>query len=149
MLATLGTTADVVGQPAADGAAEDWAFEMKWDGIRAIAYVEASGDVRLFSRNGNDVSRTYPDLFDPLRQAVGVDAAVLDGEIVAVNKTGRPDFGLLQTRMKLTKKADVDAGRPEDSGAVHALRRAGAGRRIAAARQLRRAQTARWQELDH
>ena len=105
MLATLGTTADVIG----DAADDDWAFEMKWDGIRAIAYVEASGEVRLFSRNGNDVSRTYPDLLDPLRQAVAADSAVLDGEIVAVNKSGRPDFGLLQTRMKLTKKADVDA----------------------------------------
>ncbi|HUG51320.1 MAG TPA: non-homologous end-joining DNA ligase, partial [Terrimesophilobacter sp.] len=104
MLATLGTTADVVG----DAADDDWAFEMKWDGIRAIAYVEA-GEVRLFTRNGNDVSRTYPDLLDPLREAVAADSAVLDGEIVAVNKLGRPDFGLLQTRMKLTKKAEVDA----------------------------------------
>ena len=104
MLATLGTTANVI-----DDADIDWAFEMKWDGIRAIAYVEVSGDVRLFSRNGNDVSRSYPDLLDPLRQAVASGSAVLDGEIVAVNKTGRPDFGLLQTRMKLTKKADVEA----------------------------------------
>jgi bifunctional non-homologous end joining protein LigD len=105
MLATLGTTADVIG----DAADDDWAFEMKWDGIRAIAYVEASGEARLFSRNGNDVSRTYPDLLDPLLQAVAADSAVLDGEIVAVNKAGRPDFGLLQTRMKLTKKSDVHA----------------------------------------
>ncbi|GAB3043658.1 ATP-dependent DNA ligase [Parafrigoribacterium mesophilum] len=105
MLATLGSTADVVG----DAADDDWAFEMKWDGIRAIAYLEASGGVLLFSRNGNDISRTYPDLLDPLREAVGSRSAVLDGEIVAVNKAGRPDFGLLQTRMKLTKKADVDA----------------------------------------
>ncbi|HEY9478163.1 MAG TPA: ATP-dependent DNA ligase [Microbacteriaceae bacterium] len=103
MLATPGTMAFL------EGDADQWAFEMKWDGVRAIAYVEESGEIQLLSRNGNDVTRTYLDLIEPLGESVGPNSAVLDGEIVAINKNGRPDFGLLQTRMKLTKKADVEA----------------------------------------
>ena len=98
MLAVLGTELDLNEE-------DDWAFEMKWDGIRAIAYVE-SGEVRLISRNGNDLTNSYPDLAS-IADAVDGDV-VLDGEIVALNKRGRPDFGLLQSRMNLTRKADVD-----------------------------------------
>jgi bifunctional non-homologous end joining protein LigD len=100
MLATLGAVGDI------DELDEPWAFEMKWDGIRALATV--SGDsVRLHTRNGIDVSVTYPDLAGLAGQAP--DGSVLDGEIVALNESGRPDFGLLQRRMKLTRKAEVDA----------------------------------------
>jgi bifunctional non-homologous end joining protein LigD len=76
----------------------DWAYEMKWDGVRAIAVVERSR-VRLASRNGNDVTVAYPEI-----QALG-DAlelpAVLDGEIVAVDDAGRASFQRLQARMHL------------------------------------------------
>ena len=99
MLATLGTVGEL-------GDTEDWAFEMKWDGIRAIAEVTASG-VRLVSRNGIDLTAAYPDLAQ-MSDAVDGDA-ILDGEIVALNKRGRPDFGLLQKRMNLSKKAEIDA----------------------------------------
>jgi bifunctional non-homologous end joining protein LigD len=78
---------------------------MKWDGIRAIATVR-DGEARFTTRNGIDVTATYPDLADIARQVRG--DAILDGEIVALNKLGRPDFGRLQKRMKLTKKAEVD-----------------------------------------
>jgi len=98
MLATLGSVSDI------DEDADDWAFEMKWDGIRAIATV-SNGKVRFATRNGIDVTATYPDL-DALADQVTGDA-VLDGEIVALNKAGRPDFGLLQRRMKLTRPVDV------------------------------------------
>ena len=100
MLATLGSSTD--------GSFDDeteWAFEMKWDGVRAIAEVRG-GEVRLFSRNGVDISVSYPEL-DALVESVGGDV-VLDGEIVALDKRGRPDFSLLQGRMHLRKKADVD-----------------------------------------
>jgi bifunctional non-homologous end joining protein LigD len=100
MLATLGTIGDIVED---DG--QEWAFEMKWDGIRAIATVR-DGEARFTTRNGIDVTATYPDLADIARQVRG--DAILDGEIVALNKLGRPDFGRLQKRMKLTKKAEVD-----------------------------------------
>ncbi|MGO1971751.1 MAG: ATP-dependent DNA ligase [Propionibacteriaceae bacterium] len=101
MLATLGTTADV-------GDAADWAFEMKWDGLRVLAHVGAGG-VRLVSRNGNDLTESYPEL-SALPQFLDGGSAVLDGEIVTL-RDGRPDFGLLQTRMKLTREADVERAR--------------------------------------
>jgi bifunctional non-homologous end joining protein LigD len=103
MLATLGSERDLH-QP------EDWAFEMKWDGIRALAYLAGSGAkraVRLVTRNGNDVTVSYPDLLGDLMAAVDAESAVLDGEIVALDPAGRPDFGRLQTRMKLTAPGDV------------------------------------------
>ncbi|MEO7015151.1 MAG: ATP-dependent DNA ligase [Leifsonia sp.] len=100
MLATLGSTADVTDE-------EDWAFEMKWDGIRAVAELR-DGALRLSTRNGNDVTGTYPDLAGLTDLIVGRDA-VLDGEIVTLDQSGRPDFGILQTRMGLTKGGDVAA----------------------------------------
>lgn len=98
MMATPGTAKDVH-----DDA--DWAFEMKWDGIRAIAVVR-DGRLRLTTRNGNDVTATYPDLAGLVELADGHDL-ILDGEIVALTTRGRPDFGLLQTRMGLTRPAEV------------------------------------------
>jgi bifunctional non-homologous end joining protein LigD len=100
MLATLGSTADIHDE-------EEWAFEMKWDGIRAVAEVD-HGSLRLSTRNGNDVTGTYPDLAG-LTDLVGDHRAVLDGEIVTLDKSGRPDFGILQTRMGLTRDGDVSA----------------------------------------
>ena len=82
----------------------DWAYEMKWDGVRAIAVVD-DGQVRLTSRNGNDVTVAYPEV-----QALG-DAldlpAVLDGEIVAVDDDGRASFQRLQARMHLRDRGAI------------------------------------------
>jgi bifunctional non-homologous end joining protein LigD len=97
MLATLGTQAQLAHDD------ERWVFEDKWDGIRAIAYVQ-DGSVRLVTRNGHDVTAQYPEL---TAIAEGVRSpAVLDGEIVALND-GRPDFGLLQQRMNLQNEAEI------------------------------------------
>lgn len=74
-----------------------YGFEVKWDGVRAIAYVEG-GRIRLISRNGLDVTRRYPEL-RALGEALGARPAVLDGEIVALDARGRPSFQRLQTRM--------------------------------------------------
>jgi bifunctional non-homologous end joining protein LigD len=101
MLATLGTENEIDPD---DG----WAFEMKWDGIRAVGTV-SQGTVSLTSRNDKDLTATYPELL-ALADSVEGDA-VLDGEIVALNSVGRPDFGLLQTRMNLTRPSDVEAAR--------------------------------------
>ncbi|MCU1579685.1 MAG: ATP-dependent ligase [Rhodoglobus sp.] len=98
MLATLGTEGEL-------GDVDEWAFEMKWDGIRAIAEV-VHGQVRVASRNGIDITNSYPELAG-LADAVRGDA-IIDGEIVALSKAGRPDFALLQKRMGVTKKADVE-----------------------------------------
>jgi bifunctional non-homologous end joining protein LigD len=101
MLATLGSAADV------DEEDEDWAFEMKWDGIRAVATIQ-DGVASFVTRNGIDVTVSYPELAVLARRTKGRDV-VVDGEIVALNKQGRPDFGRLQQRMKLTGKSDVEA----------------------------------------
>jgi bifunctional non-homologous end joining protein LigD len=82
-----------------------WAFEVKWDGVRAIAYSEP-GELRLQSRNLNDVTARYPEL-RRLNRELGSLSAVLDGEIVAFNDEGRPSFERLQGRMHLTNEAEV------------------------------------------
>jgi bifunctional non-homologous end joining protein LigD len=74
-----------------------WAFEFKWDGVRAIAAV-AGDRSRLYSRNGNDITDGYPELA-ALRGLIGARRVLLDGEIVTMGAAGRPDFGLLQQRM--------------------------------------------------
>lgn len=79
-----------------------WVYEFKWDGVRTLLDV-TDGDVRLWSRVGNDVSRGYPEL---VRQAEGVGDALLDGEIVAF-VDGRPSFERLQSRMHLRGTSDV------------------------------------------
>ncbi|PYI66422.1 ATP-dependent DNA ligase [Arthrobacter livingstonensis] len=85
---------------------EQWALEMKWDGVRAIATVE--GDtVKLTSRNGKDLTARFPELVQAIALSVPADSAILDGEIVALNPSGRPDFGLLQKRLKLLKPAEI------------------------------------------
>ena len=108
-LPTLKPMLATSGSPGLLRSEEDWAFEMKWDGIRAVATVTPEG-TRLLSRNGNDLTKAYPELAD-LGSYVNAEQAVLDGEIVVINKAGRPDFGLLQGRMNLTKKSDIDAAR--------------------------------------
>jgi len=74
----------------------DWLFEIKWDGYRAVAFVE-DGSVRLVSRNQNDLTRQFPEL-GRLSQFVKAERAILDGEIVALDDEGRPSFSLMQQR---------------------------------------------------
>lgn len=98
MLATLGDQSDFHQE-------EDWAFEMKWDGVRVIAYLRGDG-VRLMSRRGLEVTATYPEIAESLAAMHG-HTAVLDGEIVALDAQGTPRFSLLQNRINLSKPADV------------------------------------------
>ena len=81
-----------------------YAYEFKWDGIRAVSYVDA-GDVRLLSRTDRDISAGYPELA-PLADALP-HRVVLDGEIVALDATGRPSFEALQSRMHVTNPGQV------------------------------------------
>ena len=83
----------------------DWAFEIKWDGVRAIAFVEG-GAARLQSSNLIEITTRYPELagFGP---AIGEHTAILDGEIVAFDADGRPSFGLLQHRMHLASPREA------------------------------------------
>ncbi|TYD00573.1 ATP-dependent DNA ligase [Arthrobacter echini] len=88
---------------------DDWAYELKWDGVRCIATV-SEGGLTLWSRNGVDITAVYPELGD-LAEHVRADSAVLDGEIVALDPRGRPDFGLLQQRMTLTGEQEIEEAR--------------------------------------
>src|SRR3954469_14505365 len=81
-----------------------WAFEIKWDGVRAMAYVDG-GRLRLESRNGRDITPRYPELRE-LGRALGSADAVLDGEVVAF-EGGRPSFQKLQGRMHLASEHAV------------------------------------------
>ena len=80
-----------------------WAFEIKWDGVRAIAYSEP-GRLRFESRNGVDITASYPELAR-LGRALGSHRAVLDGEIVAFDADGHPSFAALAPRMHVSSPA--------------------------------------------
>jgi bifunctional non-homologous end joining protein LigD len=83
----------------------DWSFEVKWDGVRAVAYLQP-GRLRLESRNLNDVTDAYPEVRGLVR-AMGMHDAVLDGEIVAFDEAGKPSFERLQRRMHVTSPSAV------------------------------------------
>jgi bifunctional non-homologous end joining protein LigD len=99
MKATLGPL------PSGDGR---WAYEVKWDGMRIVAFVDADGGVLLQSANLRDVTSSFPEL-DSLAEATGGRAAVLDGELVAFDAAGKPSFSQMQHRMHVTAPADVAA----------------------------------------
>jgi bifunctional non-homologous end joining protein LigD len=86
--------------PGAPPAGPGWAVEFKWDGIRAIV-AAGSGRVRIWSRNANDITASYPELVDgPTAIALaGLGPVLLDGEIVALDARGRPEFTRLAQRM--------------------------------------------------
>jgi bifunctional non-homologous end joining protein LigD len=77
-----------------------WGYEFKWDGVRAVAAVHG-GVFGLTSRKGTDITVRYPEVARLPAALAGHDA-VVDGEIVAMDAAGRPDFGALQNRMHRT-----------------------------------------------
>jgi bifunctional non-homologous end joining protein LigD len=84
---------------------DGWAVEVKWDGVRAIAYCRP-GRLELQSRNLNDVTSQYPEVRRLARQ-LGSRDAVLDGELVAFDDQGRPSFERLQQRIHQTSESVV------------------------------------------
>jgi bifunctional non-homologous end joining protein LigD len=84
---------------------EEWAFEIKWDGVRAITYWRPH-EMRIESRNLNDVSTRYPEL-RALGPQLGSREAVLDGEIVSFDEDGRPSFERLQRRMHVVSPSAI------------------------------------------
>ncbi len=79
---------------------DKWAVEVKWDGVRALAYCQP-GRVTLQTRNLNDVSAQYPEV-RRIPRALGSFDAVLDGELVVFDEDGKPSFELLQQRIHHT-----------------------------------------------
>jgi bifunctional non-homologous end joining protein LigD len=84
---------------------ENWALEMKWDGVRALAYIER-GRVRLMSRTERDITVAYPELAR-LGAATAHKQLLLDGEIAVFGDTGWPEFEALQPRMHVTSAAQA------------------------------------------
>ena len=99
--ASLAPMLATIGRPP-QGRLAEWAVEMKWDGVRALAFIE-NGTLRLRSRTGKDITDTYPELTGPggVAGASGREQLLLDGEIVAFSD-GRPDFEALQPRMHVS-----------------------------------------------
>jgi bifunctional non-homologous end joining protein LigD len=120
MLATAGSL------PSDDAS---WAFELKWDGLRAICYLRSAGAgsggaarrarVGLTSRTGRDITHAYPELvgMPGALRAAGGSSAVLDGEIVAFgppgDRPGVPSFEALQQRMNIGTAAEAQALAPQ------------------------------------
>jgi bifunctional non-homologous end joining protein LigD len=92
MLATL------VDEPFDDN---DWLFEIKWDGYRGVAYND-KGKVQLFSRNQNELTGDFPEVADELGARLRARQAIVDGEVVALDDSGRPSFSLMQQRSGLS-----------------------------------------------
>ncbi len=76
---------------------DEWVFEIKWDGIRAICFAE-SGELRIQSRNGNRCERQYPEL-SVLPHYLSAKQAILDGEIAVLDEHGVSRFTLIQPRI--------------------------------------------------
>jgi bifunctional non-homologous end joining protein LigD len=95
MLATKGTHVPV---------GEEWAHEVKWDGLRLLTDTTADGGTRLFSRNGNDVTVAWPEVS---AAPLGERDLLVDGEVIALNDDGLPDFRVLQDRMHVRNPTAV------------------------------------------
>ena len=96
----------------------DWAYEVKWDGIRALLYWQP-GRMRIESRNRKDLTPRYPELRE-LGRALGSRTAILDGEIVVFDAEGRPSFERLQQRMHLASESAIRR-RSRDTQAAYVI----------------------------
>jgi bifunctional non-homologous end joining protein LigD len=85
---------------------EEYGFEVKWDGIRALSYI-TNGNIQIISRNGFDISFRYPEIH-PLGQKLKKQTVIVDGELTAFDEAGHPSFAMLQHRMNLEKPALIE-----------------------------------------
>jgi len=89
----------------------NWLFEIKWDGYRAVSFIE-NDKVRLVSRNQNDLTGRYPEL-QALPKFLNAESAILDGEVVVLDEHGRPSFSLMQQRTGIRSHGRQAAPRSE------------------------------------
>jgi bifunctional non-homologous end joining protein LigD len=85
-----------------------WGFEIKWDGVRALGFADGKGGWAMQNRRVQDITGRYPELA-PIAEELGKHAAVLDGEVVAMDERGRPSFQRIQRRMTLANPRMVEA----------------------------------------
>ncbi|HEX2124860.1 MAG TPA: non-homologous end-joining DNA ligase, partial [Nitrososphaeraceae archaeon] len=89
---------------------KDWVFEVKWDGVRAILFQNKAKEIiEIQSRNGKNITHRYPEIIESANSVVKCnESAVLDGEIVVLNKEGIPDFQMHQKRMNVESQRDIE-----------------------------------------
>lgn len=90
----------------------DWLYEVKWDGYRALCFLE-KGKVRMVSRRGNAMNANFPEIATAVVQAVKADTAIVDGEIVAFDENGVPSFQLLQNHIGFRRSAALKGEKPQ------------------------------------
>ncbi len=95
----------------------DWLFELKLDGYRVEAVVR-DGTVKLWTRNGQDAARYFPDLAEAPPSWIDARTAIVDGEVVALDEGGRPDFSRLQDRTGMRGLATKRGERRSSAGAA-------------------------------
>jgi bifunctional non-homologous end joining protein LigD len=102
MLATLGSQVPL---------GSEWLYEVKWDGYRALCFVEG-GKVRMLSRRGNTMEKQFASVAAALAQSVKADTAIVDGEVVALDDNGNPSFQHLQNLTGFGTKPAVKGAAP-------------------------------------
>jgi bifunctional non-homologous end joining protein LigD len=90
----------------------DWLYEVKWDGYRALCFIE-KGKVRMISRRGNAMNPQFPETAKAIEEAVKADTAIIDGEIVAFDENGVPSFQLLQNHVGFRRSAALKGEKPQ------------------------------------
>lgn len=86
-----------------------WLFEVKWDGVRTLAFVRRQGalqEVALYSRTLHRLNAQFPEIVDALSRLTE-ESVVLDGEIIAPDEAGQPSFARLQQRLHLSRDSEV------------------------------------------
>jgi len=84
----------------------DYVFEVRWDGLRALAFIEG-GAYHLQDQSGRNITELFPELAELLRRVTG-DRVILDGVVVVSDSEGRPDFAALDRRMRLSSAEGVE-----------------------------------------
>lgn len=85
----------------------EWVFEIKWDGVRAILFKE-NDKIKLQSRSGNDITEKYPEILTSARECLkGCKSTIIDGEIVVLDENGIPSFQAHQRRMNVESKKEI------------------------------------------
>lgn len=102
MLATLGNAVP---------SGSDWLYEVKWDGYRALCFIE-EGKVRMISRRGTKLDKQFAAVASALVQSVKADTAIIDGEVVALDDNGNPSFQRLQNLTGFGTKPAVKGAAP-------------------------------------
>jgi bifunctional non-homologous end joining protein LigD len=90
---------------------KDWAFEIKWDGVRSILFLNKSKNLlELQARSGMTITHRYPEIVETAKSAIECEnSIVLDGEIVVLDSEGAPDFQRHQKRMNVDSKKDIES----------------------------------------